>query len=217
MAEENFDAVVIGEAELTWRYLLEDAAAGRLKKIYKANGLPDLKGMPFPRFDLLKDKSKYVNLRMLETSRGCPHRCEFCSSTKFRQFRYRVRPVDEVIEDVKRLKAAPDLGLPSIFFIDDNFVGQPNRTKQLLEKLIPLNIKWYSQATLDCTKDKELMELLQKSGAEWLFVGIESLTQHVLNDVKKAPNTTLEFKEAIKYDASVRDFDIRRLCFWPGT
>jgi len=198
LAEQNFDAVVVGEAEHVWKTVLEDAAGNRLKKIYKSDTLPDLKNMPFPRFDVLNCKEKYVGLRVLETSRGCPYRCEFCTPTKFRGFKFRTRPIDEVIEDVKRLKAAPDLGLPSMFFIDDNFVGNHNRTKQLLEKLIPLKVRWYSQASLEVTKDKEMMRLLQASGCEWLFVGVESLSPDVLKDTKKKSNFALDFAEAIR-------------------
>jgi len=149
-AKRHVDAVVVGEAEGVWEELLRDVAAGSLKPFYRAERKPVLEGLPHPRRDLLNSKA-YATVNCIETSRGCPFDCEFCSVTAFAGGTFRMRPVREVIEEIERMQAK------NIVFIDDNIVGNPRYAKELFEALIPLKIHWggkprqRSPATKNCS------------------------------------------------------------------
>ena len=104
-AKEHVDAVVVGEAEMVWEGLLEDLKKGCLKPFYKADAFCSMKGSPFPRIDLLRQKA-YMTVNCVQTTRGCPHQCDFCHVTHFFGKTYRCRPVEEVIEEVSRIHTA---------------------------------------------------------------------------------------------------------------
>ena len=197
-AKEHVDAVVIGEAENVWEGLIKDLKNGCLKPFYKAEGYCSMKGMPPPRLDLLHKKA-YMTVNCVQTTRGCPHQCEFCHVTHFFGKTYRCRPVDEVIDEVRRLEGE------FIVFIDDNIAGTRHYAKELFTRLKPLKKKWASQASMTLARDPELLKLAAESGCVSLFLGIESLSAENLKDVNKAFNRASQFDEAIKI---VHDHDI---------
>jgi radical SAM superfamily enzyme YgiQ (UPF0313 family) len=197
-AKEYVDAVVIGEAENVWKGLIEDLKKGFLKPFYKAGAFCSMEGIPPPRLDLLQKKA-YMTVNCVQTTRGCPHQCDFCYVTHFFGKTYRCRPVDEVIEEVRRLEGE------FLVFIDDNIAGNRHYAKELFTRLRPLKKKWASQASLTLTRDPELLRLAAESGCVSLFVGIESLSSENLKDVNKSFNRTNQFEEAIK---ALHDHDI---------
>lgn len=190
-AKEYVDAVVIGEAETVWERLIEDFKQGVLKPFYKADAYCSMKGIPPPRLDLLQKKA-YMTVNCVQTTRGCPHQCDFCHVTHFFGKTYRCRPVDEVIKEVERLEGE------FVVFIDDNIAGNRHYAKELFTRLKPLNKKWASQASLTLTRDPELLRLAAESGCVSLFIGIESLSSENLKDVNKAFNQTHQFEDAIR-------------------
>jgi radical SAM superfamily enzyme YgiQ (UPF0313 family) len=197
-AKEHVDAVVIGEAENVWAGLIEDVKKGNLKPFYKADAFCSMERMPCPRLDLLKKKA-YMTVNCVQTTRGCPYQCDFCHVTHFFGKTYRCRPVDEVIEEVKRLQGE------FIVFIDDNIAGNRQYAKELFTRLKPLKKKWASQASITLTRDPELLKLAADSGCVSLFVGIESLSSENLKDVNKSFNRASQFEEGIK---AIHDHDI---------
>ena len=197
-AKEHVDAVVIGEAENVWEGLLEDLKVGSLKPFYKADAFCSMEGLPFPRLDLLH-KDAYMTINCAQTTRGCPHQCDFCHVTHFFGKTYRCRPVDEVIEEVKRLEGE------FLVFIDDNIAGNRRYAKELFTRLKPLKKKWASQASMTLTRDPELLRLAAESGCVSLFLGVESLSPENLKDVNKAFNRVPQFEEAMK---ALHDHDI---------
>ena len=190
-ALKHADAVVIGEAELVWEKLLADFQRGELKQKYKADHLCDMKNMAIPRRELL-DRSMYSGFYTLQATRGCPFNCDYCAVTAFFGHEFRVRPVDEVIEEIKGFEKK------EFFFMDDNIVGRPKYAKELFRKLIPLKVTWGSQASITMAKDPELLELYAKSGGKYAFIGFESLSQKNLENMHKGWNSAKDYKEAIR-------------------
>ena len=197
-AKEYVDAVVIGEAENVWQGLIEDFKEGRLKPFYKADAYCSMKGIPPPRRDLLR-REAYMTVNCVQTTRGCPHQCDFCHVTHFFGKTYRCRPVEEVIEEVERLDGE------FVVFIDDNIAGNRNYAKELFTRLKPLKKKWASQASMTLTRDPELLKLAAESGCVSLFIGVESLSSENLKAVNKAFNQVSQFEEAMK---ALHDHDI---------
>lgn len=197
-AKEHVDAVVIGEAENVWKGLLEDFKRGCLKPFYQAEAFCSMQGLPFPRLDLLR-KEAYMTINCVQTTRGCPHQCDFCHVTHFFGKTYRCRPVEEVIEEVKRLEGN------FLVFIDDNIAGNRRYAKELFTQLKPFKKKWASQASMTLTRDPELLKLAAESGCVSLFIGVESLSSENLRDVNKSFNQIHQLEEAMK---AVHDHDI---------
>lgn len=184
------DAVVIGEAELVWKQVLSDLAGGTPKTRYQSAQYCDMVGLPLPRRDLL-GRRRYVTVNVVQTARGCPNACTFCSVSTVAGRRYRFRPVLEVIEEIRTLQGW-------VGFIDDNITCHPSRAKELFEALIPLGIRWVGQADLNMAKDPELLKLAARSGCQGMFVGIESLSQENLRYTHKKPNVGLDMGAAIR-------------------
>jgi radical SAM superfamily enzyme YgiQ (UPF0313 family) len=190
-SKAHADSVVLGEAEEVWPQLLSDFKQGELKPFYKAQEFCSLKNLPTPKRNLLNRRG-YFFVNTIQTTRGCPFNCEFCSVTSFYGRTYRVRPVEDVIAEMANMEGG------FVFFVDDNIAGEPSYVKQLFRALIPLKVKWFSQAALSIIKDKQLLDLAQKSGCKGLFIGFESLRQESLNDMGKSIHKVNRYKDAIK-------------------
>lgn len=198
-ALRHSDAVVIGEAELVWHKLLEDFKRGGLKPRYKASCLCDMKNMAVPRRNLLDRKMYGSGFYTLQATRGCPFKCDYCTVTAFFGNKFRVRPVDEVVEEIK------GFGAKEFFFMDDNIAGRSGYAKELFEKLIPLNVRWGSQASITMAKDPELLRLYARSGGRYAFIGFESLSQKNLEKMRKGWNSAESYRDSIKkiHDAGI--------------
>ncbi len=178
-AARHADAVVIGEAENVWPGLLDDFKKGRLRRYYSSKERPNLDNLPVPRRDLYNAR-KYLTLSTVQTSRGCPYGCSFCSVTRFFGRTYRMRPVTDVLREVE------ELGERLVLFVDDNIIGNPQRAKELFRALIPSRIKWLGQSSLNIASQPELLSLAARSGCIGLFIGFESLVSGNLRKIGKA-------------------------------
>ncbi|MFQ6098061.1 MAG: B12-binding domain-containing radical SAM protein [Armatimonadota bacterium] len=194
-ALQHADAVVIGEAEGAADRLFEDILAGRPRRIYKAEQLPDLSRLPSPRRDLLRG---HGFIETIETSRGCPHNCTFCSATLLFGKRYRFRPVSHVMDEVRRVRRK------FVFFSDDNIFGKPSRAKELLSAVNDAGVRWIGQGCINFIDDEELLELTARS-CDGIFVGFESLCPDSISEAGKRVNRTHTPEEAVEkiHDAGI--------------
>ena len=192
------DAVVIGEAEEIWPQLLADLAANRMQRFYRRDALPDLAGTPVPRRDLMQ-RSAYLVPNTIETGRGCPFRCNFCSVTTLFGHHYRFRPVAEVVSEVKNLPGK------LMFIADDNCVGSLPRARELFAGLIPCGKRWVGQASLNLARDNKLLKLAARSGCIGLFVGFESVSEHSLKEAGKLHNDVKRYIDDVQ---RIRDHGI---------
>jgi radical SAM superfamily enzyme YgiQ (UPF0313 family) len=189
-AKEHSDAVVIGEAEETWPSLIEDARGGNLKPFYRQGGFTNLSTLPNPRWEILP-KRGYFPIDVIQVSRGCPFHCEFCSVQTFFGNTYRVRPISDVVEEVRCLPHR------WIMFNDDNIIGNPSYSKELLKALVPLRKKWVGQASLGGLRKVDQVALLRESGCMGLLIGFESLSRSNLIQAQKFQNDPKEYREII--------------------
>ncbi|HEY0005715.1 MAG TPA: radical SAM protein [Pyrinomonadaceae bacterium] len=209
------DAVALGEADETWPLIVEDAARGELKEIYqperdaKGNDLkPSLQ--PYPsipwesldlgQFNLVPSVVRPLMRRLgggwgtfhvvpIETGRGCPYGCEFCTVTGFFGDSIRFRTNESVVDELLRLKARArrDGGQIAVFFIDDNLAINIKRVKSLLRDIIAANaqLPWVAQISANLLRDEELVDLIAESGGRWVFIGMESIDPANMADVNK--------------------------------
>jgi radical SAM superfamily enzyme YgiQ (UPF0313 family) len=174
---QDFDAVVVGDAEGIWGDLLEDVEKGCLKKLYRNHSPLDLAMLQPPRRDLLDNTAKYyATTNAVQIGRGCIHGCRYCSVMAFHKKTCRHRSVDHVINEIKQLSR-------DIIFVDDNIISEPNYAKQLFKAMAPLKKRWVSQSSLNIADDPELLELARRCGCHGLFVGIETINEKNLASV----------------------------------
>ena len=188
------DAIVIGEAEETWPQLINDFRERKVHKIY--NSIKRIEGdrLVIPRWDLLKYKS--YNSFLVQTTRGCPFDCDFCSVRAF-SGASRHKPVENVLIEIEALRKIANSNF--ITFSDDNIFSDNNYAKELFKTLKPLKIKWASQASINIAKDPELLALAKESGCVYLLIGFESVSQASLNSVNKGYLNKYEYyKDAIE-------------------
>ncbi len=195
-AAEYADAVVVGEGEEMWPRLLADFSRGALQPRYEALVRPDLNGLLAPRRDLLRNN---YFVQTVQTSRGCPHNCKFCSVTRFNGGQYRTRDIDRVIEEVDSIADK------RLFLIDDNIIGSGRRSIDrafaLFERLKDCNKEWGGQTCLNIVEHDDLLAAAAKSGAKAFLIGFESLQENTLMGLGKNMNlrpTTRNFKDSIK-------------------
>ena len=196
-AKEHCTSVVIGEGELLWPELLADFERGALKPIYVTQHEFDLADAPMPRFDLL-DPAKYNRLTV-QTSRGCPHKCEFCASSILLTPRYKVKPVEKVIAEIREIKKI--WPRPFIEFADDNSFVHREHYKKLLRELAKEKIRWFTEADVRVAEDDELLALIRDSGCQQILIGLESPRRASLYGVELKNNWKLRqqdyYREAI--------------------
>ncbi|MCX6600836.1 MAG: radical SAM protein [bacterium] len=188
-AIQHADSICIGEAENNVPRMIEDFVAGKLKPFYKSEPI-DLKGLPIPNRSLIR-QSAYLVPDSLQASRGCCFRCTFCSVAAFSNYRYRIRPVDEVIEELKQLGR-------HVAFMDDNLIGDSSFAKELFAKMIPLKKRWATQASIGLANDDELLRLAAAAGCRMAFIGFESLSQENLKLTRKHINRGVDYRRAIE-------------------
>ena len=219
------DAVALGEADATWPRIVADAERGDLKEVYApldASGqevkptLADYPEIPWDRmdlaqFDLIKHMPglarraleslgmtwKSFHLIPIESGRGCPYGCEFCTVTGFFGDSIRFRSNDSVVNELLMLKSLEKRkrGKMAVFFIDDNFAINPRRTKSLLRDIIArgAQVPWVAQISMNLLRDEELVSLIAQSGGKWIFMGLESIDPENLKSVAKGFNKPGEY------------------------
>ncbi|HPS63169.1 MAG TPA: radical SAM protein, partial [Bacteroidales bacterium] len=200
------DCVVTGEAETIWPRVIADFENGRLQPLY--NGpLSDLVRSPKPRRELFHPGYVFASV---QTTRGCPMNCDFCSVTAFNGSHYRYRPIDEVIEEMKEIPQR------NLFILDDNIVGNNSKAQaravELFKAMIAAGIRkeWIGQASLNVADNEEVLKYAAKSGCRMLFIGIESELEDQLAGANKRLNVKMGvdsydhvFKKMHKYGIAV--------------
>jgi len=222
---QHVDAIALGEADATWPLIVDDAANGRLRDIYTpvdASGKevkPSLEEYPqipwdtidLEQFDLIRKLPTWtmpilrrVGLTWeslcivpLESGRGCPYGCDFCTVTGFFGDSIRFRTNKSVVDELLLIKARAqrERGKMGVFIIDDNFAINVKRTKSLLREIIARDaiLPWVAQISMNLLRDEELLDLIAASGGRWIFIGLESIDTDNLEDVNKGFNKPAEY------------------------
>jgi radical SAM superfamily enzyme YgiQ (UPF0313 family) len=171
------DSVVIGDAESIWGEIISDAGSGRLQRVYKGSNQSSLNGLIFDR-NIFEDK-RYTPITPVQFGRGCRFACDFCSIHAFYGSQLRQRSILDVIREIDELDRR------FFFFIDDNIFINPTKTEALFRALIPLNIRWTCQVSIDIANHTGLLDLMARSGCIAAVIGFESLNVENLKQMKK--------------------------------
>ncbi len=198
------DAVVVGEGESVWPRVLADFEAGKLEPLYHQEEFIDFTRPVQPRRDII-DPRRYWSANGVQTARGCPHACNFCSVTAFNGRRLRMREVDSVLAEVESLPRHNRMRNKVVAFVDDNIAAHPGRAKELFKGLIPMKLKWGSQASITLARDEELVALAAESGCHFLFIGLETMSRKALAEMGKSQNKVEEYADALRL---LRKYDI---------
>jgi radical SAM superfamily enzyme YgiQ (UPF0313 family) len=189
-AIQHANALVIGEAEGLWPQVLEDHRNGGLKKICFSDFYPSLNNCPIPRRALLI-KDRYETVNLVQTSRGCPYRCQFCSVSTMYGDGVRFRSLDNLLREIETLDG------DKLFFVDDNIAGLTDYAVEMLHRLIPLKKKWIGQSSVTVANNEKIVRLLRNSGCQGLFVGFESTSIDSLREVGKIQNIHQDYVTCI--------------------
>lgn len=188
-AKKHADSIVIGEAEYTWPILLQDFQKGQLKPFYKSDKLVEPQDIPPARHDI----GVYTTMEAIQASRGCPTGCEFCAMQKIEGPRFRGRPVDNIIKEMKIIKSK------SLFFADASLTINPSYSKTLFKEMANLNKKFYCFGNINVlSRDDEFLKLSQEAGVAHWYVGIESVSQENINQAGKTTNKVENYAKAIR-------------------
>jgi len=200
-AQQHADYVIVGEGENVWPAVVEAAAHGEPPRTFRSSDYApvDVAELPIPRFDLL-DARPY-NRFTVQTSRGCPWRCDFCASTVMLSQRYRKRPVEHVIRDIRAIEKIREH--PFIEFADDNTFVDKEWGKELCRQLIPLKLKWFTETDISVADDPELLGLMREAGCRQVLIGLESPNAQSLQGMEMRSNAKARW--AAKYKDAVRE------------
>ena len=210
------DAMALGEADETWPRIVADAAAGRTEGGLCAGGCfrpgteAEPSGVPADPLGVARPAASSIAFRAscalscahfgygwetfhlipIESGRGCPYGCEFCTVTGFFGDSIRFRTNQSIVDELLRLKARArsTRGQVAVFFVDDNFAINVKRTKSLLRDIIAAGaqVNWVAQISANLLRDEELVDLIAESGGKWIFIGMESLDPANLASVTKS-------------------------------
>jgi radical SAM superfamily enzyme YgiQ (UPF0313 family) len=205
-AQQFVDAVVVGEVEGVWNQLIRDFESGSLQKVYHAGLLP-FENAVWPRRDLFRQEYQFASI---QTTRGCPMKCDFCSVHMFNGSKYRVRPVEEVLDELETIAHE------KIYFVDDNLIGYGKKAQEraisLFRGMIDRGIRkqWFCSASMNFADNEEVLELAAKAGCVMVLLGIESERIEQLEETNKKMNVKIGidhygevFKKIHKYGISV--------------
>ena len=221
------DAIALGEADETWPRIVNDAALGQLKEVYtpvdafgqeRKPSLQDYPEIPWESLDLkqfnripgfirpimehFRKSWETFHIIPIESGRGCPYGCEFCTVTGFFGDSIRFRTNESIVGELLRLKAraASSKGQVAVFFVDDNFAINVRRTKSLLKDIIAAGaqVNWVGQISANLLRDEELIDLIAESGGKWIFIGMESLDPANLASVRKSFNKPAEYAHVLE-------------------
>jgi radical SAM superfamily enzyme YgiQ (UPF0313 family) len=186
LSAQYADAVVIGEGEPVWPQIVADLERGALQKIYDAKaGAPFAFGdAPMPRFDLLSPE-RYPRFT-IQTQRGCPLSCEFCAASIRLAPQFKVKPVEKVVAEVRRVKEL--FAKPFFEFADDNTFVNRKHSKKLMRALAKEDIRWFTESDLGVAEDDELLGLMRDAGCAQVLIGFESPTYGALDGVEQNSN-----------------------------
>jgi len=197
------DYLMVGEGEKIWPQFLEEYTSGKAQERYVEPDKIDMTISPAPRWDLLK--FQHYGRIPVQTTRGCPFSCEFCDVIVYLGRKVRQKTPDQIATELEALY--PHLykvGRDSIFFADDNFVGNKAHARNVCKTVIELNksfkrpIRLSTQVTINLAQDKELLELMAEANFHSVFIGIETPSTENLLEVGKVQNTRRNLVEDIK-------------------
>jgi radical SAM superfamily enzyme YgiQ (UPF0313 family) len=190
-ALEHCDSVVVGEAEGLWERVVADAREGRLQPIYRHEKLPDFRHPRWAKRSLFP-KRQYAPVHMVQTSRGCPFTCEFCSVTPFFGRKTRLRDPVDVGREVASLPGG------AVVFADDNILGYGEHSRALFRELKPLKRTWFGQASLHGMQDADTLRLMADSGCRAVLVGFESVSRASLVACGKSQNDPERYLDTVR-------------------
>lgn len=199
-AKEHVDHVIVGEGEYVWPKVVDAVTSGAGGKIWYANqlGVVDVGNLPIPRYDLLNPER--YNRYTVQTSRGCPWRCDFCASSIMLRHTYRKRPVAHVIRDILEIKRLNKR--PFIEFADDNTFVDKRWGKQLCRALAPLKVKWFTETDISIADDPELLQLMAAAGCRQVLIGFESPSGSALEGIEQ--RTNFKARQFSRYEQAIR-------------
>ncbi len=191
------DSVVVGEAENVWSKVLKDAERGRLERIYKAEAQADLKTCPMPARRALS-RDKYFS-DIVQTTKGCPFSCEFCSVYAFDGQKIRNKKIEQIVKEVSEISGgSAKYKRKSIFFADDNIIANKSFARKLFLALKPYNLNWSCQASINIAEEDELLTLMKDCGCGAVLIGFESVSKENLSRMNKGINLKHNYIESIK-------------------
>src|SRR5262249_27432483 len=183
------DAVVLGEGEPLWPRVVGDLKCGGLQPVYDARPFSfDLAHSPMPRFELL-DVDRYNRLTV-QTQRGCPFDCEFCTASIRISPKFKIKPVDRIIEEIQRIKSI--WHQPFIEFADDNTFANKAHGRQLLEALTRERVRWFTETDISVANDSDLLAMMRDSGCAQLLIGLEAPSRAALEGIEQRSNWKAE-------------------------
>ncbi|MDR3120889.1 MAG: B12-binding domain-containing radical SAM protein [Clostridiales bacterium] len=196
------DVLMLGEGEHTWPALLEDFARGEVKPVYNAKDYPPVEVLISPKVDIINHDA-YVSYP-IQATRGCPYDCDFCSIKHSSGHRYRMKPVEQVVREIREYEKYNKPGIgntikKSYFFVDDNLYVNREYVKELMTAMRGLNIHWDAQGTINIAQDDEILTLMAECGCRSLGIGFESISPETLKEANKPKvNDIKDYSEAIR-------------------
>lgn len=197
-SKSHADSVFIGEVENTWDQFMDDFFKGNNKPFYISETPVELNKSPIPSYELLNPD--HYNVVWVQTTRGCPHNCEFCVSSNIFGRKYRHKTIEQVVEEIKKIKGIwkrPIL----INFADDNMFVNKKYSMKLLEALIPLKIRYFAQTDISVAESDELLKLIRASGGSILFIGFETVNKRGLHFIDRS---NWKAKQLKSYPSSIK-------------
>lgn len=201
-ALEHVDYVVIGEAEHSWPKFLEELERGVAPAITPSAGFAPMNDIPVPRWEAI-DYGQFL-FHQIQTTRGCPFTCRFCSVPDISGSSFRFKPIENIVNEIRRFPRSGLLKdkMKSLYFVDDNFISRPKYSHDLLKALVPLHEsgelgEWSAETTLNVVADTKLLDLFAAAGCSTLIIGFESISEATLLDMDKKVNFVLSYPEAL--------------------
>jgi radical SAM superfamily enzyme YgiQ (UPF0313 family) len=197
---KGIDHLVLDEGEITLPTFLADLSSGKLKSVYSSKRRPDISSMPLPSWSLIDQK--YYATMLLQYSRGCPFNCEFCDISFLNGRIPRTKSPDQMIRELQNLHDTNWRG--TVFFVDDNFIGNRKEVKRMLPRLIEWQkahkypFTFLTEASVDLSDDSELLELMSKANFSKVFLGIETPNVESLKECNKHQNVSRDLAISVK-------------------
>ncbi len=190
---EIADAVVIGEGETLWPLLLREFENGiPLKKFYRNETPVDISTVPVPDWSLLQENN-YLFTNTLRIGRGCPWTCDFCyNSCRNMNSHYRMKPISNILREIESLKTN------HVMFIDDNFIGNPQKSRLLLKEFKKLNLTWHTAVSANIGQHEDILDDMAESGCKTLFIGFESVNRDNISAAGKKQNKIETYNDTVK-------------------
>ena len=187
------DSVMIGEGEALWPQMIRELEQGMpLKDYYRNDRAVDIASVPVPDWDLLKNKD-YLFTNTLRIGRGCPWTCDFCyNSCKNMDSNYRAKPICNILKEIKSLNTN------HIMFIDDNFIGNLKKSREILAEFKKLDLTWHTAVAANIGQHEDILDEMAESGCKSLFIGFETINQNNLKACRKEQNKIESYSDTIK-------------------